>query len=297
MKRNWMYLILILLAGIGGAVLRGISLLHGYEPDSGLPVIGYMPAIALIVLTAAVIVAAVLFGRMRFSKTAACTFEQMFRGMGKVKCVLCSVAGLGIVWFSRKGLQCLPEQIVEQSANLNGELIYPGSIIVAAIALLWVLGIISGISLFLLAVEQAKGKQVSKRTGMYATVPLFWCCLDLILIYHENSGNPVTSDYSYALLLIIAVMTAFYSIGGFLFSSKGSAQRFFASVGVAIYLACTQIGGTCIWYLMTEHEYGMIGSLGVGKTIRLAAYACVGLYLLVYLVHALPRASKFKTEI
>lgn len=292
MKRNWMYLILIVLAGAAGAVLRGSSLLYGCEPETGLPVPGYLPATALIVLTVCTIVLFAVLSRMWFGKVDGCRFEQLFSGMGKMAGVLCAIAAIGMILFSALSVLQLPEHLLEQTVDLNGSLMYPSALIAAAVAVLWVLALCSGISLLLAAAAQLRGAEVNRRTGIYFTVPMFWCCLDLIMLYHENSGNPVTSQYSYALLLVIAVMTAFYSIGGFLFAAKGSAARFSASVGVALYLACVHVGGTAASCLMSGD--GFYSQLGVTGTMRLAVYACTAVYLLVYLVHALRRVPGIK---
>ena len=292
MKRNWMYLILIVLAGAAGAILRGRSLLYGCEPETGLPVSGYLPATALAVLTVCVIVLFAVLGRMWFGNADGCAFEQLFIGMGKIAGVLCAIAAIGMILFSGFSIAQMPAHLIEQTVDLNGSVVYPSTLIVVAVAVLWVLALCSGISLLLAAVAQLRGAAVSRQMGLYFTIPMFWCCLDLIMLYHENSGNPITSEYSYALLLVIAVMTAFYSIGSFLFSAKGSAARFFASAGVVLYLACTQIGGTAAWCVLSEG--GFYTQVGVTGTMRLAVYACAAGYLLVYLVHALRRVPEIK---
>lgn len=288
MKRNWMYLILIVLAGAVGAVLRGMSLLYGYEPDTGLPVSGYMPASVLAVWTVVVIVLFAILGRMCFRSADGCQFEQVFSGMGKMASILCAVAAIGMIGFSGFSIAQMPDHLLEQTVNLNGSVIYPSLLIVAAVAVLWVLALCSGISLLMVAVAQFQGVAVNRWIGICFTIPMFWCCLDLIMMYHENSGNPITSEYSYALLLIIAVMTVFYSIGGFLFSPKGSTARFFASSGVMLYLACTHVGGTGIACLRSA-DSGFYSEPGITDTMRLAVYGCAAVYLFAYLVHALRR--------
>ena len=69
-----LYLIWIVVAGLGGAALRGMSLLQGYEADTGLPVEGYLPAMALIGLTIAVAVTALLTGRLGFQSRSSWSF-------------------------------------------------------------------------------------------------------------------------------------------------------------------------------------------------------------------------------
>lgn len=288
MKRNWIYLILVLLAGAAGAALRGMSLLYGVEPESGLPVRGAPSATALAALTVCAVLLLAVLSRLWFGRANGSSFEQLFGGMGRGASLLCALAAAGMAVCSGYSIAQLPEHLLEQTVNLNGSLVYPSSLVVAAVAVLWVLALCAGVAL-LLAVGALRGAEVTGRTGLCFTVPMFWCCLDLIMLYHENSGNPITSEYSYALLLVIAVMTAFYSIGGFLYSAKGQTVRFFASCGAALYLACTHIGGAAARCLLSGQ--GFYAQFGVTGTMRLAVYACAALYLLVCLVHALRRAA------
>lgn len=90
---------------------------------------------------------------------------------------------------------------------------------------------------------------------------MFWGCLDLIMVYHDNSANPVLSDYTYQLVLIVAVMLAFYSMSGFLFST-GCAPRFFVSAGAAVYLALTNAGGLLVWKLRANSDLGILRYFG-----------------------------------
>ncbi|HBI64682.1 MAG TPA: hypothetical protein DDX51_06145 [Clostridiales bacterium] len=289
MKRKWSYILLLLLAGAGGAVLRGFSLLYGREPETGLPTAGYVPAAALIALTAVVIAAAFLLSRVWFGGVNDSSYEQMFEGAGVPERLLRVLAASGIVCGAGFALANLPYLLAEQTVNVNGELLYPGLLVAAALAAKWVLCLLSGVLLFIAAVRP--NKPVTRLTGLCATVPMFWCCLDLILIYHENSGNPVLSAYSYVLILVIAVMASFYSIGSFLYAAKSPAVRYFAAVGAAWYLACTHIGGLAIWFACSGAETELLlAQTGLGGVLRAAAYGFAAVYLLVTLIGSLRRA-------
>lgn len=282
MKRN-LYVILIILAGVCGAVLRAMSLLHGYELDSGLPVEGYVPANILVVLTAILLIGAVLLSKIWFGSTNDYSFEEMFDGMpGHLRSAgilfgAC-VAGSGGV-----GVALLNQEVLEQS----NEFVQIGLLTIIAIVAMWVLCILSGIAMMVLVSKQKEGRPATKRLGIAATLPMFWCCLDLIMVYHENSGNPVISDYSYTLLLVIAVMTAFYSIAGFFFSEH-TAVKFFASAGIAVYLSLTYAGGAALSFCIGNTPSNWM----FGDLIRLGAYLGVGAFLFVQLVHATSRATR-----
>ena len=106
------------------------------------------------------------------------------------------------------------------------------------------------------------------------------------MVYHDNSANPVLSDYTYQLVLIVAVMLAFYSMSGFLFST-GCAPRFFVSAGAAVYLALTNAGGLLVWKLRANSDLGVLRYFGVSTTFRAGMYLLAGVYLLVVLARAL----------
>lgn len=283
MKQHKGYLFLVLIAGLCGAVLRGMTLLYGYDSESGLPVAGYVPAAALLGLTVVLAVAAVVQCRKWFGGQEY-AYEQLFSNLSGASRVLCTLFGMGMAVVSVLGLIFLPGQLLEESTIMGDQLIAPSMIIVVATAVAWALGLITGICLLLLAM--GSGKPVSKKTGFYTTVPMFWGCLDLIMVYHDNSANPVLSDYTYQLVLIVAVMLAFYSMSGFVFS-QGCAPRFYASAGVAVYLAITNAGGLLIWKLRANSDLGILGYFGISSTFRAVIYLLAGAYLLAMLSRAL----------
>ncbi|MDO4173827.1 MAG: hypothetical protein Q4D42_03585 [Eubacteriales bacterium] len=291
MKNN-LYLIWILLAGVCGAALRGMSLLFGYEAESGLPVEGYLPATLLIALTAAVVLSAVLVGRYGYSARSAWSFEQMYGGLSTPARALCMLCGVAVMAVCIIGLLYLPEQQLEQATVYGDTTMMPGTLLSIATIVLWILGIVSGLCMLLLAVWQKAGRKATRYTGMLVTIPMFWYCLDFILVYHDNSGNPVLSDYSYLLLLLIAMMTSFYSAGSFLYSAKGAASRWVASAGIAVYLAFVHAGSAWIWMLRSHTDLTMMQWLGTAGALRVYLAVCVGLYLLLQLAASLRKTGE-----
>lgn len=277
------YTALMLLAGIIGAVLRSITLLNGYEAESGLPVRGYVPAVILIVLTAAVIIAACVWSAKKFQEHK--EFEQLFGGNSGANTMIGVICGAVNIVIGLFGLLGVDDLVFEQTKDYVSN----GIGIVAFIALLWLLCLISGIMMIAFSLWQKQGQEASKKTGLYLTVPLFWCCLDLIMIYHENSGNPVISDYSYQLLLTIAVMAGFYAMAAFLFSN-GSTARFVMASGVALYLSLTQGVGTLIAHIANGSSIFVIpglydlSNIQLGDTLRMWAYLAAAVFLLLQLM-------------
>lgn len=286
-----LYLIWIVLAGLGGAALRGMSLLHGYEADTGLPVEGYLPAMALIGLTVAVALTALLTGRLGFQSRSSWSFEQMYGNMPLLLRLVCMLCGLGAAGICAWGMYSLPDQVAEQAAVYGDQILLPGRLIVTATAVAWGLGVLSGLCMLLLARGQGS-KPATRLTGLCCTVPIFWCCLDLIMVYHENSGNPVLSDYSYLLLMIIAVMASFHSIGTYLYSASGSGARWIAVAGMAVYLVFVNAGGTAAAIWQTGAAAGILERFGTGNTLRIGALALAGLYLLIQLGCTLGKKEK-----
>lgn len=283
MKRNWMYVLLILLAGMAGAVLRAMSLLYGYEPESGLPIDGYVPAMVLIGLTAVVFVLVLLLCRGWFRKLNGCRFEDLFGEMPGSMRAAGTLFGACVLASGGFGISLLSDEVAEQS----NEFVSAGTMTTVAIVVMWTLCLLSGVMMILLLRGQRDGHPATKQMGTMITLPMFWCCMDLIMIYHENSGNPVISDYSYTLLMVIAIMTAFYSMGGFFFENS-PAVRFFASSGIAVYLVLTYAGGAVLSFLMGSTPQNWL----YADLIRLGAYLSVGAYLLVQMLHALGRTTQ-----
>lgn len=277
-----LYLIWIVLAGLGGAALRGMSLLHGYEADTGLPVEGYVPAMALIGLTMVVALTALLAGRLGFQSRSSWSFEQMYGNMPLQLRLVCMLCGLGTAGICAWGMYSLSDQVAEQAVVYGDQILLPGRLIVTATSVAWILGIVSGLCMMLLVKGQGI-RPATWFTGLCCTVPIFWCCLDLIMVYHENSGNPVLSDYSYLLLMIIAVMASFHSIGTYLYSARGSGARWLAAASMAVYLVFVNAGGTAVAMWQTGSAVGMLAWFGTGNMLRLGALALAGLYLLIQL--------------
>lgn len=277
-----LYLIWIVATGLAGAVLRGMSLLHGYETDSGLPIDGYLPAIVLIGLTVVVAVTAILTGLLGFRNRNTWSFEQMYGHMPLLFRLICMVCGIGVAGMCTWGMLSLSDQMVQQAAVYGDQVLLPGPLILTAIRVAWILGILSGLGMLLLALWQGS-KPATRFTGLCCTLVMFWCCLDLIMVYHENSGNPVLSDYSYLLLMMIAVMAAFYSMGTYLYRSNGSGTRWIAVTTIAVYLVFVNAGGAIFTVWQQRSIAAALNLLGTGNALRVSALGFTGLYLLIQL--------------
>ena len=280
------YFIAALIGGLAGAVLRGLALLHGYEAQTGLPVRGYLPSVVLAGLTAFMLIGLVLFAWAVCRKDNGCAYEELFGTGSKLSGALYVLTAAGMMACSGYALTHRAQLIFEQSSSIHGEWIEPNTVIAGAAIAIWALGLLAGAALLIFGVRRITGKAIAKADGTCLLIPMFWGCLDLIMIYHENSGNPVLSQYSYFMLMVIAVMAVFYSIAAFWFAEKPSAVRYFAASGIMLYLSLTHIGGIAVYHVMTAAPDGIFGVVNLSNLLRIVAYACMTLYLLVFFVHA-----------
>ena len=280
------YFLAALLGGLAGAVLRGLALLHGYEPQTGLPVRGYLPSVLLAGLTAAMMIGLVLAAWAAFRRENGCTYETMFGSGGRLSGLLDVLAAAGMMACAGYALTHRTQIIFEQSSSVHGEWIEPNTMIAAAAVAIWALGLLAGAALLVFGVRRMMGKAIARTDGTCLLVPMFWGCLDLIMIYHENSGNPVLSQYSYFMLMVIAVLVVFYSIAAFLFAGKPSAVRYFAASGIMLQLALTHIGGIAVYHGMTAAPDGVFSVVNLSNLLRIGVYTCMTVYLLVFFVQA-----------
>ena len=286
MKRN-IYILIIILSGIFGAVMRGMSITGGLDAQSGLPVSGDMPSLILKILCVAVLIISIVMCRAIWKKGENERYEDYMGSIGKAAGTINKILGGAAAVIGAYGLITVPKMIAEQTDEYRTV----NSVTSAAIAAQWILLIITGIMLALFAANQ-NGKEATKRQGIRVTVPMFWACLNLIMTYHENSANPVMQDYVYELLLSAVIMAAFYAIAGMFFAEpKIRIAAIFEGLAVFLMLTCT--GGAIIAGLINPAMVGLVFMAPQLDICRLAAYAVLSLYLLVELAQTkIPKNTK-----
>jgi len=107
---------------------------------------------------------------------------------------------------------------------------------------------LSAISVTFFAIEMY---QDSRRNAPYAlsVVPTLFLCFWLILIFRENSTNPVLISYSYQSLAIVAAALGFYFTAGFLYG-KPAPGRAIIAYNLAIFFG--------IITLADDHSLGIV---------------------------------------
>lgn len=275
MKRS-VYILFVLIAGVIGAVLRGLSITQGLEWNTGLPVRGDLSSLLLKVLCVVVVVLAIVISRCCYAKQGQ-QYEGIMGTQPSAARWICIVLGVGTVAVGVAALICTNRMVLEQTSE------YQPFGVPALIAMLvqWVLCIVSGVLLIGFAKRQ-DGREATKAQGLRAAVPMLWACLMLIMAYHENSGNPVMTDYAYELLMAIAILASFYAIAC-LFFAEPSARRVALFSGLSVFLTMTVVGGLLLAAIMDATMLSLTLTAPTADLLRMTAYLLVGGYLLVQL--------------
>ena len=207
--------------GAAGFVLRLLQNRTGFEPDTGLPVPGNIPALALPVLLVLAAVVLYLAACRTLPQKAEEPFEVRFRlddkgGLTAVLAGSCIMAASGVmdlleaVWGHRRGME-----IVATGTGGSGVAI-------------GVLSVVSGVCL-------AAGTILCRRKN---TPPLIFlaapvCLLArLILVYRLRSTDPVLADYYLEILGLMFLILATYRLSGF--AVQAGRPRIFTLYGEAV---------------------------------------------------------------
>lgn len=257
--------VLVGLAAIAGAVLRGLNLIYGYEVGTRLPARGDIPGIALIVLS--IVSAILLIGAAAFfHENRGIVFEDAFWGAGTLFKMVSVIAGLAMLVCGAAGLYLA---VTDSEVPITGN--------ITALPL-WLLAMLTG-GCFIGAASALSRRAITAATATLLIVPMFWACFDLITTFKDNGASPFIGLYGFELLAAIALTYAFYSLAGFLYSTS-SPSRFVISAGLAI-----------IWCIAVAAGAGISIAAGAQAIVfppqTLLRYACFfasGLWLFALMV-------------
>lgn len=218
MRKSFLLSLTALVFGIAGGVLRAFELRFGFEPDTGLPILGNGWTTALLILCAA---AAVLIGALCFTRVKAARAEAgaqyvsvssaAHSGARVAASLLIAVSGvLGILsWLD-----------TPKATNLISS----------------ILAIFAGFCLLALAFDQKKGV-VRQEDGFYAVVPVYWMAFFTIVFFQQCVANPVTESYIHLLLgLICAMLALFFFASHYNNRHKPGKTAFFSLMGAVLLL-------------------------------------------------------------
>lgn len=189
-------------AVIGGGVgfaLRRWGLDTGFEPDTGLPIPGAPATMALIALSAVMVVVLALL--CWSGKTAFSGYGQAFQAKGNT---LYATAGV-LSGFLLLGAGVL----LAAEPLMGGELVYT-RLITAVLAL------VAGGCVVLTVRDNFRGESEGKYS-FKLLMPAYAFCVWLIAAYQVRAGDPVRLDYVYELFAIITGLLGLYGAASFSF--------------------------------------------------------------------------------
>ena len=275
MKRS-VYILFVAAAGLIGAALRGMSIVTGVDPETGLAASGNGPGLALIAVCIAATIAAVVLSRCCFG-SAETSYEAVMGTISSKARLLCTLCGAALAVIGAAALLNIGGMVAEQTSEYQPFGLVP----LAALIVQWILCVVSGVTMALFSRKQ-DGREATAKQGILIAVPMFWASLTLIMTYHENSSNPVMMDYAYELLLVIAILAAFYYIAGLFFAACRPA-RIALFVGLSVILTMTCVGGLVIASVVDGLAASWTITAPLSDLFRMASYFFTGSYLLVQL--------------
>ena len=236
MRRYVIFPILALGGGCAAFALRLLQWRMGFEPDTGLPVPGTPFGILTAALAAAVMALCILLRKkLPEEKERGPLFSAGF-GTSDAGLLTPAVAGVflmaaaGLVDMAAgTGIQVLPG-MQALSAGLRREQLILGALTLAAAA-----------SLFP-AVSACRQSEQGPQpfNGMFLLAPVVCLVVRLVLLYRQDSANPVLAAYWVELLALVLVILALYRLAAFAYGA-GRTRRFVLYAVPAILLCLASL--------------------------------------------------------
>ena len=229
-------------AVIGGGVgfaLRRWGLDTGFEPDTGLPIPGAPATMALIALSAVMVVVLALL--CWSGKTAFSGYGQAFQAKGNT---LYATAGV-LSGFLLLGAGVL----LAAEPLMGGELVYT-RLITAVLAL------VAGGCVVLTVRDNFRGESEGKYS-FKLLMPAYAFCVWLIAAYQVRAGDPVQLDYVYELFAIITGLLGLYFAAGFSFDKGRCVPTVFFSL-LGVYFSLTTLADSHDWASMALYGFTIL---------------------------------------
>lgn len=265
MKKRFLILFLTALFALVGAVLRGLNLINGYEPDTQLPVQGDPAETGLIALCVVAAVALLAFA-LSFRAQRGILFEEAFGGDSVGFKMISVISGILMIASGAFGLYLAVSQNVMTAIWSFVPLL-----------ILWLLAILTGCCMIGIASALSRDRIV-EGTASLTIIPMFWACFDLIITFKDNGASPFLGLYAFELLAAIALTYAFYVLAGFLYSTA-SPSRFVLSAGMSVVLCGVCVGGAAIALLSGSSSV----PFSTDTLLRYACFFASGLWLFALL--------------
>lgn len=232
--------IIALIFGVAGGVLRGITLLNGYEPQTLLPIYNDKFQIILTILS---VICAVLFLVLCKTKCQNLPkdFEKAFASSSSITKTVCVISAALMFIFGAVGFYTA---VTSPNQNIYTRISeFP----------LWILAVLSAVAIIIITSALSK-QSISESNANLLLIPMFWAAFDLIVVFKQNASSPFLGYYSFELLPSIFLTLAFYSLAGFLYSKpKPRFMLFCSSLAIVFSYTCvlgifiTQIVNPSMW--------------------------------------------------
>jgi len=242
MKKYNLFYLLAVLGGAVGFLLRLLQNRTGFEAETGLPVSGNLPALALIVLLV-IFAAALLLLSKAWPAGDSPAFPQDFSTEDPKQLTL---PVLGALMMGLAGLADLYESFTHRNLLLQLQSAADPYGLVMEITpvfssrlqmLLGILSILSAAALFLAAAAcRRRDDGANAYNATLLLVPPVALVVRLVLTYRADSINPALAAYYVELLALIFLTLSFYRLSSFAFAA-GNTRRFALYSGAAVALS------------------------------------------------------------
>lgn len=256
LKKNLALPVLSVLGGAAAFVLRLLQNRTGFEPDTGLPVPGNLPGLALVALLVILaVVLCVLAGKLPKEADPGPAFPQDFT---TTDARLLTLPVMGVLLMALSGLLDLAGGFgislggpgLEDAYVLSAamETYIPGpAFSQKALLLMGLLALASAAGLFLavLSCRPREGRAVMNGTPLLIAPAAL--VVRLVLVYRVDSVTPALEAYYVELLALVFLTLGFYRLSAFAFGT-GRTRRFalYAGAAVVLSLAALTDGATDI---------------------------------------------------
>ena len=226
-------LILTLIFGIGAAVIRGYQLTESFHPYTSLIEPGDKFTILLMVISVAFAVIAGAYLFMRRKKLAQITPPDGDTVLDTVRLIIQTIAPIPLAIAS-------VYELFEGFDGVSwGDIFSANSGVRWSLVCLGLLGLLSTVALLMVSTNI---RLRHSAMGFWATVPVFWSCLMLVVGFWGQSGVPVRNSFVYGMLASALCTLALYSFAGFFFGrAKPAKALFYATTGV--FFSILTLGG------------------------------------------------------
>ena len=242
MKRYAVFPALALGGGCTAFILRLLQWRTGFEPDTGLPIPGTPFGVATAVLALLAMAACILLRKkLPEEKEGTPLFPAGF-STGEAGLLTLAVAGIFLMAVSGladlaagMGVQALPGMAQSATVSQREQLLLGALTLAAAVCLFPAIP----------ACRQRPDREPRPFNGILLLASVVCLVVRLVLVYRQDSANPVLAAYWVELLALVLVILALYRLSAFAYG-VGRTRRFvlYAVPAVVLCLASLANGGS-----------------------------------------------------